>query len=69
MRKRADRHMAVACEKEDKLCRIMMRLKDKAEKPDDDERLAIYELMMDPHDPPEFADNFRGRLYELMHSF
>ena len=64
----ADEQMALAYEKEDKLCRLLKRLNDKAEKPDDDERLALYELMMDPHDPPEFPDNFRNRLYDLLHS-
>jgi hypothetical protein len=46
----------------------LKRLKSIGEKPDADERLAIYELMMDPHDPPVFADSFKARLFDLIHS-
>ena len=65
----ADKNMAIVYEKEDKLCRILKRLNGRAEKPDDDERLAIYEVLFDPNDPPKFADKFKTRLYGLIHSF
>ena len=58
----ADKHMAIVYKKEDKLCQILEQLKRRGEKPDDDERLAIFELILDPHDPPEFADTFKKQL-------
>jgi hypothetical protein len=65
----ADRHFAIGQAKEEKLCRILKRLKRQGEKPDDDERLAIFELILDPQDPPQFADTDKARLFELMQSF
>jgi hypothetical protein len=48
---------------------LLEKLKRKGEKLDPGERLSLYELMLDRHDPPEFADTFKTRLFELVMSF
>jgi hypothetical protein len=65
--KTADKNYTIGQAREKKLLKLLERLEGK-EKLCDDELLAVDDLILDPNEPPKFADSFRARLFELRQS-
>jgi hypothetical protein len=56
----ADKQFDIALASEAKLCRLLKQMKRKGQKLCDDEQLAVDDLILEPHDPPDFADTFKA---------